>query len=52
MKKEEIVIKYSDELKSAEHNTAQDDVLEDVELGLLVEARKDQDEIEVDINTL
>ncbi len=28
------------------------DKLEDVELGLIVEARKDQEEIEVDINEL
>jgi len=52
VKKEEFVVKDSNELKSAVHNTAQEDAREDVELGLLVEARKDQDEIEVDINTL
>lgn len=52
MKKEKLVVKDSDESKSAEHNTAQDDVLEDAELGLIVEARKDQEEIEVDINKM
>lgn len=52
MKKEELVVKYSDEIKSVEHTTAQDDALEDAELRLLIEARKDQEEIEVDINAL
>lgn len=52
MKKEELPVKYSDERKSVEQPTAQDDAFEDAELRSLIAARKDQEEIEVDINTL
>ena len=52
MKKEELPVKYSDEIKSVEHNTAQDDALEDAELRSLIAERKNQEEIEVDIITL
>jgi hypothetical protein len=52
VKKEELPVKYSDERKSVEHTTAQDDALEDAELRSLIAERKDQEEIEVDINTL
>lgn len=52
MKKEKHVVKDSEESKGAEYKAAQDDAFEDAELGLFVEARKDQEGIEVDINTL
>ena len=52
MKKEELPVKYSDESKSVEHTTTQGDALEDTELCSLITSRKDQEEIEVDINTL
>jgi hypothetical protein len=52
VKKEELPVKYSDESKSVEQPTAQDDALEDAELRSLIAERKDQEEIEVDINTL
>lgn len=52
MKKEELPVKYCDEIKRVAHNFAQDGALEDEELRSLIEARKDQEEIEVDINAL
>ena len=46
------VVNSSDELLGTTHNPDKDDEREDAELSLLVEARKKQEEIEVDINAL
>ena len=47
-----LVANSSDQLFGTTHNPDKDDEREDAELSSLVEARKDQEEIEVDINAL